>query len=149
MATRRCDYFGDTDPKVPTWEGSRGAVGLKEYERDVKGYVLGLKKKDRKLAAPRLWSNLRGEAKLAVQDLNVADIRKESGSDVLIQKLRDRFPETALKSVPRAYDKLFEETHFKTNMNLYMMELAIARDELQLADPESAISETTMSYTCL
>ena len=54
MTTKRYDYFGDTDPKVPTWEGSRGAVGLKEYERDVKGYVLGLKKEDWELAGSRL-----------------------------------------------------------------------------------------------
>ena len=111
-------YFGDTDPRVPTWDGTRGAQGLEAYTRDVKGYVAGLKKEDIETAGPRLWSNLRGEAKLAAQDLDPSTLRKENGAELLLAKLAERFPETALKSVPRAYDKLFEETCFRKNMNL-------------------------------
>ena len=54
------------------------------------------------LIGPRLWSNLRGEAKLAVQDLDPEDLRKIEGLTMLLGKLADKFPETALNSAPRA-----------------------------------------------
>ena len=146
---RRHDAFGDSDPRVPTWEGRKGPVGLEVYRREVMGYFAGLKKDEQELAGPRLWSNLRGEAKLAVQDLDPTSLRNEKGVEMLLSRLAERFPETTLKSVPRAYDKLFEETTFKQDMNLYLMELAIAQDELHKADPESKISDTTMGYICL
>ena len=61
MAFKRFEAAaGDVDPRVPTWNGAKGAEGLTEYKSEAQAYSFGLKDEDWKLAAPRLWSNLRG-----------------------------------------------------------------------------------------
>ena len=40
------------DPRVPTWDGAGGAVGLELYELRAKGYVVGLEENKRALAGP-------------------------------------------------------------------------------------------------
>ena len=39
---------------------------------------------------------------------------------------------------------MFEQAHFKTDMRLHLMEMPIALDELQSADPENQLSIATM-----
>ena len=68
---------------------------------------------------------------------------------MLLATLTKAFPEPALKSIPRTYAKLFEETRLRTTMALYLMELEVAQSELKKADADSAISDTTMGYICL
>ena len=65
----------DTDPKVPTWDGKDGALGLERYEREAYGYEAGMKDDDLPLCGPGLWRNLRKEAKMAVQDLDPKSLR--------------------------------------------------------------------------
>ena len=72
-------YSADTDPRVPTWDGRDHAPGLERFFREARGFIAGLQDDDQKTAPPRLWSNLRGEAKLAVPDLDPADLRDEGG----------------------------------------------------------------------
>ena len=88
----------DADPRVPTWNGEQGATGLKAYEQEAKAYIYGLKDDEWQLAAPRLWSNLRGQAKLATKEVELTALRDKKGIDVLILKLKSAFPETAQRA---------------------------------------------------
>ena len=61
------------DPKVPTWDGTGGAIGLEMYLRISKGYLLGQKSEEQYLHVNRLWLNLRKEAARACKD-NTGDL---------------------------------------------------------------------------
>ena len=97
------DEFGDIDTRVPTWNGDGGAQGLEKFSKAARGYVAGMKNDEVELAGPRLWRNLRGESRLAVTDMDPTKLRAADGVKKLLATLAERFPETALKAVPRAY----------------------------------------------
>ena len=54
------------DPKVLSWTGKGGYLGLEAYERVALNFRLGLKQDEKVLAAPKLWGNTRGEAQEAL-----------------------------------------------------------------------------------
>ena len=89
------------DPKVPSWDGQGGAAGLEMYERQALAYVLGIEPTRRDQALPRLWANLRGDAKRAVNRLKINELQGEAGWKLLFDALRARYPDSQLKRLPR------------------------------------------------
>ena len=57
------DEFGDVDTKVATWSGDGGAQGFEKCSKAARGYFAGMNTDEIQLAGPRLWQNLRGEAR--------------------------------------------------------------------------------------
>ena len=98
-------HFEDQPPdaKIPSWDGTGGPQGLEKYERYARAYVMTFSDDTAHLAAPKLWRNLRGQARMACELLDVNALRDPGGIDVLIQSLRLRYPETNLKRRPRLY----------------------------------------------
>ena len=97
---------------------------------------------------PEIVSNWRGEAKLAVQDPDPTKLLAETGVQQPFTKVSERCPETTPTQIPRACNGFVEGAHVKTDMKVYLMELSIAQDELQRADPASQTSATTMGDIC-
>ena len=105
---------GAPKQRIPTWDDSRGAVGLQDYLRNMTGHVLGIKSDGWDFAGPRLCSNLRSEAKLAVQEMDVMGMRANSGAFILRQRLGKRFPDTMINNAG-AYHKLFGKRGSEVN----------------------------------
>ena len=110
---------------------------MQGYMRDMTGYVSGIELDGRKLAGQRLWTNRHSEANLAVQDMDVMGLRADNGAFNMRQRL-ESVSDTMMKSVPRPYEKLFDNTKFRGgDLNALIIELLIARDDLEKADPAS------------
>ena len=74
-------YFdgAEADPKLPTWDGTGGAIGLETYNKLARGFEAGTEDTKIALCAPRLWQNLRGEARRHVFDLDQNKLREKEG----------------------------------------------------------------------
>ena len=57
-------YFDDqaTDYRVPSWDGTGGAVALPVFSKKAEAYVRAQKAEDQARAVLMIWSNLRGQA---------------------------------------------------------------------------------------
>ena len=90
----------DKDDRVPSWAVSGGAVARGTYTQEAKAYVLVTRADDQKLCGVRLWRCLRGEAKLALQGLDL-DVLAERGWPFLKESLEGAIPEGRLRQLPR------------------------------------------------
>ena len=100
------------DPKVPTWDGTGGAVGLEAYALLSAAFQASTEDSKLPLCGPRLWANLRGEAKRHVMNIDQATLRVVAGVQVLLTNLKTSYPETQLKRLPRHYRALFKEVTY-------------------------------------
>ena len=82
-------YFdgAEADPKLPTCDGTGGAIGLETYKKLAKGFAAGTEDSKVNLCAPRLWQNLRGEARRHVFDLDQEKLRAATGVKILLEAL--------------------------------------------------------------
>ncbi len=92
----------DVAPGVPTWDGDPDT--FQAFEQAAAWYVSGLKDNEKKLAAARVWSNLRGSARLAVGRLLAKDYEREDGLGRLLEYLR-KTP-LAKQPLPDAYRRI-------------------------------------------
>ena len=69
-------YFDEqpADYRVPSWDGTGGAIGLPIFERRAEAFVKSQKADDQARAVLQLWSNLRGAAADAVKDMTVEQL---------------------------------------------------------------------------
>ena len=93
-------------PGVPTWNGDGETV--QAFLQDVDWYVMGLKTNERHLAVARIWANLRGVARLAVNRLRAADFEEVPGRSDGLEKLKAFLTDTPLakQPLPDAYQKI-------------------------------------------
>ena len=93
-------------PGVPTWNGDGETV--QAFLQDVDWYVMGLKTNERHLAVARIWANLRGAARLAVNRLRAADFEEVPGRSDGLEKLKAFLTDTPLakQPLPDAYQKI-------------------------------------------
>ena len=84
-------YFdgAEADPKLPTWDGTGGAIGLEPYKKLAKGFAAGTEDSNLSLCAPRLWQNLRGEARRHVSDLDQEKLRAAGGVKIFFRGTRE------------------------------------------------------------
>ena len=98
---RRYDSFGgDTTPIVPTWDGRNGAQGLEAYTQEARMNATGIEKAEIRIdwAKALEYSARRSQAGSA--RLGSGRIAQIEGLTMLLGKLADKLPETALKSAP-------------------------------------------------
>ena len=80
------------NPKLPTWDGTGGAIGLETYKKLAKGFAAATEDAKLSLCAPRLWQNLRGEARRHVFDLDQEKLRAATGVKILLEALQAAYP---------------------------------------------------------
>ena len=128
------------NPKLPTWDGIDGQVGLEAYSNVVQMDLAGRKDDEKKRMGPQYWGNLRGEAFRAVAKMKPADLmpkegeHAESGVYRLIERLKLRWPEGTIRKLPRLYRRFFKEQRFNGDMDQFLTALTQAKDELEAAD---------------
>ena len=146
-------FFNDQpiDNRVPTWDGTGGAVGLELYARLAEAYTAGLEENKVLLAAPRLWSNLRGEAHAAVEKLPAADLKQDDGLETLLNALKARWPEGPLRRLPRLYLALFKEIQYRPGDSVgpVFADLERSRKDVEIGDPTVRVSEGIMGFLLL
>ena len=101
----------DLAPGVPTWDGKPDK--FQTFKQAAEWYVASLKENERALAASRVWTNLRGLARLAVSRLSAKDYEGESGMDKLLEFLA-KTP-LAKQPLPDAYQKIDQYRNVKRN----------------------------------
>ena len=74
--TQVSQYFDEqaVDYRVPSWDGTGGAVALSIFERKAEAYVKSQKSEDQARAVLQIWSNLRGAAAEAAKELTVDEL---------------------------------------------------------------------------
>ena len=154
MRSSIVDFFNEQpiDQRVPSWDGTGEAIGLDMYERLCFAYQASLEDDKVKLCGPRLWSNLRGPAREAVEKLSMDTLRDpQSGVASLIATLKGRWPEGPLRKLPRLYKALFKEIQHRPGQDVSTMcaDMERARQELEHADPQSKVSTGVLGYFLL
>lgn len=89
------------DPAVPSWDVSRGALGLEDNVQELRVYTAGLKDGDQHLVVRRAWPNLREEARHAVRRLDPEKFRIPNCIDLAIAAFGERDPDRSLRKLPR------------------------------------------------
>ena len=89
-------------PGIPTWNGD--GETFQAFLQDIDWYVTGLKQNEKHLAVARVWANLRGAARLAVNRLKAEDFEGTDG----LEKLKAFLSKTPLakQPLPDAYQKI-------------------------------------------
>ena len=143
-------FFNDQpiDNRVPTWDGTGGAVGLELYARLARAYIAGLEENKALLGPPRLWSNLRGEAHESVENIPAAELKAADGLDKLLNALNARWPEGPLRRLPRLDRALFKEIQYRAGDSVgpVFADLERARKDVELGDPTVKVSEGIMGF---
>ncbi len=141
----------EPDPKVPSWDGANGSVGLESYGRLARAYASTLEDNKQVLAAPRLWQNLRGEAKQHVFKTDMAALRAENGVEVLLAALQTAYPEGPLRKLPRLYRALFKEVSYRAGDPVMpvMLQLERAKANLEAADAATRVSSGILGFFLL
>ena len=146
-------FFNDQpiDNRVPTWDGTGGAVGLELYARLARAYIAGLEENKALLGPPRLWSNLRGEAHESVENIPAAELKAADGLDKLLNALKARWPEGPLRRLPRLYRALFKEIQYRAGDSVgpVFADFEHARKDVELGDPTVKVSEGIMGLLLL
>eukprot|EP00974_Lingulodinium_polyedra_P077765 7527922-Lingulodinium_polyedra.AAC.1 len=88
------------------------------------------------MAVYKLWGNLRGEARRAVETLELDRLAGEGGLAVLMDALKRRFPDSQLRRLPRIYRGLFKDVRYRhgEDMATMLSRLLKAQHELENAD---------------
>eukprot|EP00974_Lingulodinium_polyedra_P033799 3249989-Lingulodinium_polyedra.AAC.1 len=71
-------------------------MGLEPYKNAAMAYVLGLDPGKRGRSVFKIWSNLRGDACRAVENLKVDDFNGEAGYNLHMAAFKRRFPDSQL-----------------------------------------------------
>ena len=143
------------NPKIPTWDGADGQVGLEAYRNVLEMDLAGRQAQERKRMGPQFWSNLRGEAFKAVSKMKPSELvpEQDEPEDVgvrrLLERLQLRWPEGALRKLPRLYRRFFKEIRFAGDMDQFLMQLTQAKDELEAADDAANISDGILGWAAL
>ena len=76
-------YFDEqsADYRVPSWDGTGGAIALPIFEKRAEAYIRSLKTEDQARAVLQVWSNLRGSAGETTQDIDVEELLKVAALD--------------------------------------------------------------------
>lgn len=131
------------EPAVPSWHGSRRAIGLEGYAQELRIYRrAGLKHDDQHLAATRTWRNLRDEARHAVRVLGPEKLRDKDGIELMIKTLEEGHPDRALKKSPRLYKRLFRECRHspRSDTRRIFYDFKDRARELEVADDQAELS---------
>ena len=154
-------YFDDqaTDYRVPSWDGTGGAVALPIFEKKAEAYVRAQKSEDQPRAVLQIWSNLRGQAADACRNLTVDQLLTVIGEDrpgvggftQMIDSLKKRWPEGPLRRLPRLYKALFSDVRYRQGDDIVdaLSALEQAQRELEVADPDAKVSAGIMGYLAL
>ena len=125
------------DPKLPTWDGTGGAIGLETYTKLAKGFAAGTEDAKVNLCAPRLWQNLRGEARRHVFDLDQDKLRAAGVVKILLEALEAAYPEGPLKKLPRRYRTLFKDVRYEGGpLTPILSQFERAKAELEATDKD-------------
>ena len=89
-------------PGVPSWDGDPNL--FQAFAKDCEWYLGALKDNERHLASSRVWQNLRGSARLAVDSLKASDFGGKNGLTKLIRYLGQT--PLARQPLPDAYQKI-------------------------------------------
>ena len=96
----------------------------------------------------RLWRRLRGEAKSALQDIDLDKLASEGWPNLQIE-LEKAFPEGKLRQLPRLYRSLLQDTRLKVSMEQFAGELMRAKTRLEASDGDTKVSDGIMGYLML
>ena len=99
--------------EASAWNGTGGAIGLETYKKLATVFAAGTEDAKLSLCAPRLWQNLRGEARRHVFDLDQEKLRAATGVKILLEALEAAYPEGPLKKLPRRYRALFKDVRYE------------------------------------
>ena len=134
---------------LPEYAGSRKKNAYKEWKRTVEAYRYAFDVPAKNLA-PRVWLKLRGEAKEAVEHLEISELNTDDGMDVLWDILDKAFGQIEVEKLEECMDGFwsFRRT-YGMDMESYITGLRTAKRRMEKEDPGSKLSDKAYSVRLL
>ena len=151
-------YMADPgdDKRPPSWNGTGGRVVQELYIRYAEGHIRGLSDLDRDRGCVRLWRGLQGVAAVRMEEADLGRLTAEkaegelaSGWLYFLAQLNEKFPETALRQLPRVYRGFFNDVVWRGDMETLILDIEKAASLLEGFDTDTKVSDGMCGYWTL
>ncbi len=151
-------YMADpsNDKRPPSWNGTGGRVVQELYIRYAEGRIRGLSDLDRDRGCVRLWRGLQGVAAVRMEKADLGRLTAEkaegelaSGWLYFLAQLNEKFPETALRQLPRVYRGFFNDVVWRGDMETLILDIEKAASLLEGSDTDAKVSDGMCGYWTL
>ena len=126
------------------------------YIRYAEGHIRGLSDLDRDRGCVRLWRGLQGVAAVRMEEADLGRLTAEkakgelaSGWLYFLAQLNEKFPETALRQLPRVYRGFFNDVVWRGDMETLILDIEKAASLLEGSDTDTKVSDGMCGYWTL
>ena len=140
---------GNALGQLSVYTGSRRKDAYKSWRKEVAAFRLAFQVPDEQMG-PRVWLRLAGEAKDAVQHLDLDDLAVKGGVDLLLQALDDVFETEKCDMIDEAVNTFWTmRRSYGESMEAFINRMTQAQRMMEKEDPETTIGEKAYAVRLL
>ena len=134
---------------LPEYDGTRRKGCYREWKRQVLAYQFGYDVEP-KMLAPRVWLRLTGEAKDAVDTIDIEDLAKDDGMKKLWTLLDKEFDQDLICAIEEVVEEFWNYRRTPgMDMDTYLTGFKTVRRRMEKEDPDTKISQKAMAVRLL